>query len=152
MTGGRVSRYAQTRLPPAITRVSVRLGGSLRLVLTTNHDQTNVKGTMIASKVFLPTARPERAAVVAFTAVVVFPAAQLVNLSGYITSKLAVIKLMEFLAAENPNVFAVALHPGMIETKIFRGSGADPSKLPMDTGKRFHSTRGCVLKLNHDDH
>ncbi|GLI76362.1 hypothetical protein PoHVEF18_004634 [Penicillium ochrochloron] len=95
--------------------------------------ETNVKGTMIASKVFLPTANPSRAAVVAFTAVVVFPAAQLVNLSGYITSKLAVIKLMEFLAAENPNVFAAALHPGMIETKIFRGSGADPSQLPMDS-------------------
>jgi NAD(P)-dependent dehydrogenase (short-subunit alcohol dehydrogenase family) len=107
---------------------------------------------MIASKVFLPTASPDRATVVAFTAVVVFPAAQLVNLSGYITSKLAVIKFMEFLAAENPNVFAVALHPGMIETKIFRGSGADPSKLPMDSGKRCHLTRGCVLKLTHDDH
>jgi NAD(P)-dependent dehydrogenase (short-subunit alcohol dehydrogenase family) len=89
---------------------------------------------MIASKEFLPTANPRRAAVVAFTAVVVFPATQLVNLSGYITSKLAVIKLMEFLAAENPNVFAAALHPGMIETKIFRGSGADPSQLPMDSG------------------
>ncbi|EPS33805.1 hypothetical protein PDE_08767 [Penicillium oxalicum 114-2] len=95
--------------------------------------ETNVKGTMTASRVFLPTANADHAAIIALTAAVVFPAARLRNLSGYITSKLAVIKFVEFLAAETPNLFAVALHPGMIDTKVFRGSGADPSKLPMDT-------------------
>jgi hypothetical protein len=29
------------------------------------------------------------------------------------------------------------VHPGMVDTGIFRGSGADPSQLPMDTGKLF---------------
>lgn len=90
---------------------------------------------MIASKVFLPTANPTRAAVVALAAAVVFPAARLVNLSAYISSKLALIKLMEFLAVENPAVFAAALHPGMIDTHILRASGADPSNLPIDSGK-----------------
>lgn len=104
--------------------------------------QTNVKGTMIATKVFLPTANPTRAAVVALTAAVVFPAARLINLSAYISSKLTLIKMMEFLAAENPTVFAAALHPGMVDTNILRSSGADPSKLPMDSGKQHPSCSG----------
>ncbi|KAJ5720410.1 uncharacterized protein N7483_008344 [Penicillium malachiteum] len=95
--------------------------------------ETNVKGTMIASKVFLPTANPARSAVVALTAIVVFPTARLVGNSGYISSKLTIVKLMEFLAAENPNVFAAAMHPGMVETEIFRRSGADPTKVPIDS-------------------
>jgi hypothetical protein len=44
--------------------------------------------------------------------------------------------MMEFLAAENPTVFAAALHPGMVDTNILRSSGADPGKLPIDSGKR----------------
>jgi NAD(P)-dependent dehydrogenase (short-subunit alcohol dehydrogenase family) len=108
-------------------------------MLTIPMCQTNVKGTMIATKVFLPTANPTRAAVVALTAAVVFPAATLVNLSAYISSKLTLIKVMEFLAAENPTVFAAALHPGMVDTSILRSSGADPSKLPIDSGKQCNS-------------
>lgn len=98
--------------------------------------QTNVKGTMIATNVFLPTANPTHAAVVALTAAVVFPAARIKGLSAYISSKLALIKFVEFLAAENPTVFAAALHPGMIDTNILRSSGADPSALPLDSGKQ----------------
>ncbi|KAJ5495923.1 hypothetical protein N7539_001039 [Penicillium diatomitis] len=89
--------------------------------------------SMVMSQVFLPTANPDHATIVALTAAVVFPAARLQKMSGYITSKLAVVKLVEFLAAENPNLVAVALHPGMIDTKVFRESGADPHHLPMDT-------------------
>lgn len=107
---------------------------------------------MIATKVFLPTANPTRAAVIALTAAVVFPASRLANLSAYISSKLTVIKLMEFLAAENPTVFAAALHPGMVDTSILRSSGADPSKLPLDSGKLrliglFHGA--CAYRLIH---
>ncbi|KAJ5627008.1 hypothetical protein N7528_004435 [Penicillium herquei] len=95
--------------------------------------ETNVKGTIIAAKVFLPTANPVRSAVVALTAIVVFPTARLVGNSGYISSKLTLVKIMEFLAAENPKVFAAAMHPGMVETEIFRRSGADPTKVPIDS-------------------
>jgi NAD(P)-dependent dehydrogenase (short-subunit alcohol dehydrogenase family) len=62
-----------------------------------------------------------------------FPAQALVGLSGYIVSKVALAKLMEFLAAENPNVTFMALHPGMVDTGLFRSSGATPEMLPMDT-------------------
>lgn len=105
---------------------------------TLTRSQTNVKGTMLATHVFLPTANPTHAAVVALTAAVVFPASKLNGLSAYISSKLALIKMMEFLAAENPTIFAAALHPGMIDTHILRSSGADPSTLPLDSGKYHH--------------
>jgi NAD(P)-dependent dehydrogenase (short-subunit alcohol dehydrogenase family) len=43
----------------------------------------------------------------------VFPA-----LSAYGISKLAILELMTYVAVENPNVFAVALHPGIIDTEM----------------------------------
>ena len=57
------------------------------------------------------------------------------GLSAYISSKLAQVKMLEFLAAENPNVFVASVHPGMVETAIFRKSGAKAEQLPMDKGK-----------------
>lgn len=43
----------------------------------------------------------------------VFPA-----LSAYGISKLAAFELMTYIAAENPNVVAVALHPGVLDTEM----------------------------------
>lgn len=40
------------------------------------------------------------------------------SLSAYGISKLAVLELMTYVAAENPNVFAVALHPGIVDTEM----------------------------------
>ena len=59
------------------------------------------------------------------------------GLSAYLSSKLALHKVLEFVAAENPTVFAAALHPGMIETDVFRKSGGDKEMLPMDSGNFF---------------
>lgn len=101
---------------------------------------------MITTNAFLPTANPVHAAVIAITAAVVFPASRLKGLSAYISSKLSLIKLMEYLAAENPNIFATALHPGMVDTSILRNSGADPSKLPLDSGKQTNRNKS-QLKL-----
>lgn len=59
----------------------------------------------------------------------------LVGLSAYQNSKLAMVKTMEYLSLENPNIFCSAVHPGMVDTGIFRKSGATPDMLPMDTRK-----------------
>ena len=100
------------------------------------HAQVNVKSILIAAQAFIPTANPTTAAIYALTAgAFVFPAKSTVYLSGYLTSKLAQTKLIEYLAVENPNLFCVSVHPGMIDTAILRGSGADPAQLPMDKGK-----------------
>ncbi|CEL10647.1 hypothetical protein ASPCAL13763 [Aspergillus calidoustus] len=95
--------------------------------------ETNVKGTMVTSKVFLPTANPNRAAIVGLTSgPLVFPPSAVIGASSYFASKLALIKVIEFLAAENPNVFATALHPGMVDTPVLRKFGTDPKDLPVD--------------------
>lgn len=46
-------------------------------------------------------------------AYMVFP-----NLSAYGVSKLATLQLMAFVAAENPNVVATSLHPGVVDTDM----------------------------------
>ncbi|PSS10967.1 hypothetical protein M430DRAFT_61331 [Amorphotheca resinae ATCC 22711] len=95
--------------------------------------ETNVKGTMTAANVFLPTANPTHAALLGLTTgTVSLPTVMLPGLSAYISSKLAQVKLLEFLAAENPNVFVASVHPGMVETAVFTKSGAKAEALPMD--------------------
>ncbi|KAF4776428.1 short chain dehydrogenase [Colletotrichum scovillei] len=95
--------------------------------------ETNTKGTYLVTKVFLPTANPSHASIVALTTgTTALPAVALPGLSAYMASKLAQTKIIEFLAAENPNIFAVTLHPGMVETDIFTKSGAKAEALPMD--------------------
>ncbi|KAJ4340194.1 hypothetical protein N0V95_007575 [Ascochyta clinopodiicola] len=96
------------------------------------HYETNVKSVVIASQTFIPTAK-SAAALYAITAgAFVMPPAYTPGLSGYLSSKVAQSKVLEFVAAENPNLFVSTIHPGMIETDVFRSSGADPKQLPMD--------------------
>ncbi|PVI01574.1 NAD(P)-binding protein [Periconia macrospinosa] len=96
--------------------------------------EVNVKAVVQNVQAFLPTANPKRASLFTLAAGgFVFGAKATAYLSGYITSKVTQSKLTEYLAAENPNLFAVSVHPGMVDTKVFRSSGADPAKLPIDT-------------------
>lgn len=85
-------------------------------------------------KSLLPTANTTHATVIGYTAAITFPAAMLPGLSAYAISKLAIVKLMEYIVAENPSIFTAALHPGMVETDIFKASGTDPAAVPLDSG------------------
>ncbi|XDG10329.1 hypothetical protein ABKA04_009944 [Annulohypoxylon sp. FPYF3050] len=96
--------------------------------------QTNVKGTFLAIKSFVPTANPSHATVLALTSgMTAAPVKNFPNLSAYMTSKLAQVKVMEFLPLQHPHIFAATVHPGMVETDIFTKAGGVKSKLPMDT-------------------
>lgn len=95
--------------------------------------ETNVKSIIIASQAFIPSAKPGAALYTLAAGAAALPPAYTPGLSGYLVSKTAQTKIVEFLAAENPDLFACAVHPGMVDTGIFRGSGADPSQLPMDS-------------------
>lgn len=128
---------------PSASPLSVTTGRIMRKVIPSlispntniNSNQTNVKSIVIATQAFIPTANPTRAVVIAITAgAICMPTKMTLGISGYLTSKLAQVKMMEYLAAENPNMFACSVHPGMIETSIFLKSGATPDMLPMDTG------------------
>lgn len=98
------------------------------------HYETNVKSVIIASQTFVPNAKPGAALYTVSAGSIAMPPAYVPELSGYISSKVAQGKVLEFLAAENPNLFVCAVHPGLIDTDIFKSSGADPQQLPMDTG------------------
>ena len=98
--------------------------------------QTNVKSVIIAATAFLPTANKTHASLLGVAAGALnFPPAGTPGLSAYMTSKIAMVKTLEFLAAENPGLFVASVHPGMIDTGVFRKSGAKPEMLPMDSGE-----------------
>jgi len=59
--------------------------------------ETNVKAIVVASQAFIPNAKSDAAAL---------PPADIPGLSDYLTSKVAQTKIFEFLAAENPDLFA----------------------------------------------
>jgi NAD(P)-dependent dehydrogenase (short-subunit alcohol dehydrogenase family) len=99
-----------------------------------NDYETNVKSVVIAAQAFIPNAQPGAAFYTITAGAAVMPPAYTPGLSAYLTSKLAQTKVLEFLSVENPQLFFCSVHPGMIETGIFRSSKADPSTLPMDTG------------------
>ena len=90
---------------------------------------------MMTAKAFLPTANPSRAAILGVTTGTSgLPPAMLSGLSAYISSKLAQVKFLEFLGAENPHIFVASVHPGMVETDMFQKSGGHAEAMPMDKG------------------
>ncbi|KAL8996992.1 MAG: hypothetical protein Q9169_003643 [Polycauliona sp. 2 TL-2023] len=96
--------------------------------------EANVKSVVIAAAAFVPTANHEHATILGVTAgALVFPPTHTPGLSAYLISKMAMVKTLEFLAVENPNIFVAAVHPGMVDTDIFRKSGAKAEALPMDS-------------------
>ncbi|KAI8958551.1 short chain dehydrogenase [Daldinia sp. FL1419] len=95
--------------------------------------ETNAKGTFLSIKTFLPTANKTHATILALnTGVVALPSVALPGLSAYVASKLAETKIIEFLASEEPNIFSATVHPGLIESDIFRKSGAKAEAVPLD--------------------
>jgi NAD(P)-dependent dehydrogenase (short-subunit alcohol dehydrogenase family) len=98
--------------------------------------QKNVKSVIIAATALLPTANKKYATMLGVIAgALVLPPASKPGLSAYLNSKMAMVKTLEFLAVENPGVFVASVHPGMVDTALFRKSGATPEMLPMDSGE-----------------
>ncbi|KAF2635730.1 NAD(P)-binding protein [Massarina eburnea CBS 473.64] len=97
--------------------------------------ETNVKGVLIAIQAFVPKANAGAALYGINAGALVSPAKHTPYLSGYVGSKIAQAKVLEFLADEHPELFVVSVHPGMIDTKIFRTSVHSTEHLPMDTTK-----------------
>ncbi|OTB12218.1 hypothetical protein K445DRAFT_25791 [Daldinia sp. EC12] len=98
----------------------------------------NVKSPFLVFKTLSPTANPSRVAVFVSTSdMTSAPASAPQNVSAYMTPKLAETKLAEFISLGRQNLFATAVHAGMVETAIFTKAGADASQLPMDTGFIF---------------
>ncbi|KAI8936467.1 hypothetical protein NX059_006873 [Plenodomus lindquistii] len=97
--------------------------------------ETNVKSVVIAAQAFVPNAKPGAAIYGLTSGAASLPPAYTPTLSGYLTSKISQIKVLEFLAAEHPELFICSVHPGMVETDVFKGSGGDATQLPMDSAE-----------------
>ena len=95
---------------------------------------------MIVTRSFLPSRNPNASIVAVSSGVVSMPPKALVGGSSYTTSKIATIKLFEFVAAEYPDVQTLTIHPGIVETAMKQKS--DMEGLPMDDGNRI-----ALLKL-----
>ncbi|KAF3031502.1 hypothetical protein E8E12_000854 [Didymella heteroderae] len=61
------------------------------------------------------------------------PASSVPTLSAYQSAKLAQVKILEFLTAEEKRLDVVSVHPGTIDAGMFRSAGIDSSTMPMDT-------------------
>ncbi|KAF1972668.1 NAD(P)-binding protein [Bimuria novae-zelandiae CBS 107.79] len=94
---------------------------------------TNVKSIYIAARAFLPTASPSASLLSVSAAGAFFPAPVGAGLAGYMTSKIAAAKLVEYLAHEHPSLFICSVHPGVVEMKMMREAGLDVFKVPKDT-------------------
>ncbi|KAF2826609.1 NAD(P)-binding protein [Ophiobolus disseminans] len=78
----------------------------------------NIRGTFLVTQAFLaalptPTTPAKVITLTTGAAYEVFP-----TLSAYSLSKLSAFQLMTYVAVENPNVVAVALHPGIVDTDM----------------------------------
>ena len=56
--------------------------------------------------------------------------------SAYVSSKMAQVRLFEYLAAENLDVFVVAVHPGVIEAPLMESmkARAESGHMTLDDG------------------
>ena len=94
---------------------------------------------MVTARAFLPF-RNHDASIIAVNAnIITLPASNPIAMgaSAYVCSKIAQMKLLEYISAENPDLFVVSVHPGVVDTDMMRSMGShvqiDPSFL--DDGK-----------------
>ncbi|KAF2727641.1 NAD(P)-binding protein [Polyplosphaeria fusca] len=131
--------------------------GSLEPSEWWNDFEVNVKGVYLNTHFFLKQAPDGRGTIISVSTGTlgdIYP-----NFGSYIPSKLAQTKFMEFLHAEQPNIRAFSVFPGLVATemppKMYLDYALDD---PMLTGglSLFLSTpraewmRGCMVSVNWD--
>lgn len=75
---------------------------------------------MVVSQAFLSTKGTNATIIGSSTAAVSFPTAMTTPLerASYTISKLATIRFMELLGAENPDIRVITIHPGAVKTDM----------------------------------
>ena len=79
----------------------------------------------ILVQTFLPFKGKDPVIVGTSTAAVHFPEQLMVGHSSYIVSKLAINKLIQLLVVEHPDIHAVSIHSGVIETQMYHKAEVD---------------------------
>ncbi|MCJ1355271.1 MAG: hypothetical protein MMC33_005262 [Icmadophila ericetorum] len=98
--------------------------------------EANVLGTAIVSQKFLQALGPgKKAVVLTVTSMAAHMRFPVLGWSGYNASKLAQARIFESIRFEHPDVRFVNVHPGVIESDGFTGSGAPVPPGGMTEGK-----------------
>ena len=112
----------------------------------TGPQQTNVKGIVICVQAFLPSRKPS-ASIIGINAGMIniaVDAGPAIGHSAYTSSKIAQVKVLEYLAAEVPDAFIASVHPGIVETDIMKdfepeatnsGTENGSPSVPIDDGE-----------------
>ncbi|TAQ88559.1 hypothetical protein B7494_g3086 [Chlorociboria aeruginascens] len=121
----------------AVTKAFEKIRSELGLVDSYTVDEwwrgyeVNVKGSFLVAKISLATALAPGAVLINLTSgaghATYFP-----GYSSYATSKLAGIKLWEYLQAEHPDKHFVSVHPGVIKTAMEAKAAAAGYSMPHD--------------------
>ena len=92
--------------------------------------EINVKFSQLFAKHFLPKCRPEATYISVNAGACHVPATFLPQASAYSASKLALTKVDEYLAIENPSLRVFTVHPGIIETNMIRKAMQSTGRVP----------------------
>lgn len=87
--------------------------------------EVNIKGTFSTLQAFTPTAKADASVVSIGAAVATWSGEESKTWSSYVTSKMALLKLMEIYAAENPAIAVKTIHPGVSSADHWKKSSAD---------------------------
>lgn len=107
--------------------------------------EVNVKGNFNLAQAFLANKAEKGSVVVSFTTGPAhFPGAPMPGWSGYMVSKAAASKVMDYLASENPDVRVHILHPGVLATEMGRKGEEAGLVFPHDDCKLPSSDSDCL--------
>lgn len=89
--------------------------------------ELNVLTALNAVQAFLPRAGPHP--IIISVSSCIAHMSPMPNVSGYAVSKAANLKMMNYFAAENPNLHVVNLQPGTVATEMSESAGVQPHDL-----------------------
>ncbi|KAK0904179.1 hypothetical protein LTR91_001190 [Friedmanniomyces endolithicus] len=82
--------------------------------------EVNVKGSYNLTKAFMPSRKPDSTIISVNAGSIQVPGPFSAGFSAYNSSKFAVLKMFEILAAETPDVHVMSMHPGVVDTEMKR--------------------------------
>jgi NAD(P)-dependent dehydrogenase (short-subunit alcohol dehydrogenase family) len=97
--------------------------------------ETNVRGALNLLQAFLPYAAADAVLINVSTGMAHMAPVQ--GMSAYHVGKAANLKMVDCFAEENPNIRVVSIHPGLVQTDLFKKSGMDSAAAEFDDSK-FH--------------
>ncbi|KAK1814736.1 hypothetical protein LTR12_010872 [Friedmanniomyces endolithicus] len=82
--------------------------------------EVNVQGSYNLTKAFMPSRKPDSTIISVNAGSIQVPGPFSAGFSAYNSSKFAVLKMFEILAAETPDVHVLSMHPGVVDTEMKR--------------------------------